>query len=446
MYLPLSSHHPRKLFDAQEKKSKRLVERINPDFDNLRNECSEYPTDNFNYSQCEVPDPCFLGNSICNIESYFSSDFSEIYYTPECNYDGGDCDWLNSCKYPEDDEFDYTYCNATVKCVIKDDNCNEIYNTPSCNFDGGDCEYIHLNGTELEGYSIDENCSSFPEDNFGYEYCDVEFPCLIGNGFCNMEPFLRSNQTYYTQECNFDGGDCEFLGDCEYPQDFFNYSDCNASIPCYVGNDECDPSYNISRCNFDGGDCLNKIIYEGSITVVEFDYGDCEVVDLMKVGNGICDIQSDFLSQEIYYTPQCNFDGGDCDWFVSTCNYINDGFDYRDCDSSMPCKIGNGICDIVYNVSSCNEDGGDCNYHHMPGINTWSPSVSPSFSSIIRASLSPSFVNTSRPSISYSIAPSEFEVREEQSEREDIYAAIFNLFQTIADIIDYFLDEYIDSK
>ena len=47
----------------------------------------EFPThDGFNYSQCDVPNKCFINDGYCD-----SVDVSGQYNTPECNFDGCDC-------------------------------------------------------------------------------------------------------------------------------------------------------------------------------------------------------------------------------------------------------------------------------------------------------------------------------------------------------------------
>jgi len=135
---------------------------------------------------------------------------------------------------------------------------------------------------------------SFPDDGFNYSQCDVQDLCWIGDGYCDADLLAG----YDTDECNNDGGDCA----CEFPDDGFNYSSCNVEKPCWIGNGWCDSYY-----------------------------------------------EEDYLSDE------CNNDAGDC----FTCEYPNDGFDYSSCNAP-PCWISDGFCDTPWGTPECNNDGGDC--------------------------------------------------------------------------------------
>ena len=82
-----------------------------------------------------------------------------------------------------------------------------------------------------------------------------------------------------------------------------------------------------------------------------------ERVSAAQIGNGICDLDYNIL--------ECGWDGGDC---------IVEG--YPDCHVSNASLIGNGVCDILifplsplnwfdystesYNTKECGGDGGDC--------------------------------------------------------------------------------------
>lgn len=56
---------------------------------------------------------------------------------------------------------------------------------------------------------------------------------------------------------------CEFVVDgvcrseCTFPDDGFDYGDCDVESPCRIGNGRCDPPpYNETKCRDDGGDCV----------------------------------------------------------------------------------------------------------------------------------------------------------------------------------------------
>mmetsp|Transcript_21514 Transcript_21514/g.27135 ORF Transcript_21514/g.27135 Transcript_21514/m.27135 type:complete len:225 (-) Transcript_21514:232-906(-) len=76
---------------------------------------------------CIVSDRAWLGDGFCD---------GGAYNTPECDYDGGDCD-----------EFNQNYPNCTVPepGLVGDDYCDDtfretpLYNVAECGFDGGDC-------------------------------------------------------------------------------------------------------------------------------------------------------------------------------------------------------------------------------------------------------------------------------------------------------------------
>jgi len=135
-----------------------------------------FPNDGFNYTNCQVPNPCYIGDNNCD------DDPLSGYNTEQCNFDGRDC--MTLCQYPVDG-FDYTECFAETPCFIGDALCDEAYNISACNFDGGDC-----------------SCP-FPEDSFDYSNCNVPRPCDVGDGYCD-------EGDYETGACNFDGGDCRY--------------------------------------------------------------------------------------------------------------------------------------------------------------------------------------------------------------------------------------------
>lgn len=131
-----------------------------------------------------------------------------------------------------EDGHDYSECNAKPS-VIGDFSCDLDYNTTECNYDGGDCEVC-----------------PYPDDGFDYTDCDLG-SCYIGDGVCqNFESIYN---------CNMDGGDCK--SDCIFPEDDgFDYGGCDVDFPCWIGDSYCDTlgSYNTPECNNDGGDCSSS--------------------------------------------------------------------------------------------------------------------------------------------------------------------------------------------
>jgi len=114
----------------------------------------------FNLTGCEVEHPSMLGNGYCNGGEYGSA---------ACGYDAGDCqNSTEVLKCPDERTF-----------LINDGNCDGFLNNAQCSYDGSDC-------------------IAFNEE---YPGCDVDFPNLVGNGWC-------SGGNYNTEACKWDGGDC----------------------------------------------------------------------------------------------------------------------------------------------------------------------------------------------------------------------------------------------
>lgn len=249
---------------------------------------------------------------------------------------------LPSCGFPLDG-FDYTGCEVNFDCAIGNGMCDRDgnYNTEACNFDGGDC--------------FCEN-ADFPDDGFDYSNCDVRNKCFIADNECH------ARGAYNTEACNYDGGDCPSPSACKdapFPDDGFNYENCEVPLNCWIGDGLCniiDP-YNTEACNFDGGDCACQ---NAPFPDDGFDYTDCSVVSKCFVGDGICQPRGGFN------TPECNFDAGDC--ACNNADFPDDGFDYSQCRAPLKCVIGDGTCNdgstgrffFGYNVEKCNFDGGDC--------------------------------------------------------------------------------------
>lgn len=179
--------------------------------------------------------------------------------------------------------------------------------------------------------SVGPECN-FPIDSFNYTDCNAGVPCWIGDHECESD--------YNTTECNYDGGDCKW---CPFPTNEFDYSNCKITYACYIGDGVCQSNLLSNACNYDGGDCKSEcgFVNDG------FDYSDCRIDTPCYIGNGVCDRGG-------YDSAECNYDGGDC-WFP------NDGFDYSNCDVLRPYYIGDGKCDdVTYSGVECNYDGGDC--------------------------------------------------------------------------------------
>lgn len=114
----------------------------------------------FNLTGCEVEHPSMLGNGYCNGGEYGSE---------ACGYDAGDCqNSTEVLKCPDERTF-----------LINDGKCDGFLNNAACSYDGSDCDAFNLE----------------------YPGCDVDFPDLVGNGWC-------SGGNYNTEACQWDGGDC----------------------------------------------------------------------------------------------------------------------------------------------------------------------------------------------------------------------------------------------
>ena len=93
----------------------------------------DFPNDELNYSQCDVENPCWVGDGYCD------SDAVGGYNTEGCHSDGGDC----VCDFP-DDWFNYSSCPETYACSIGDGTCDwDLQQLDECNNDSFDCyEYF----------------------------------------------------------------------------------------------------------------------------------------------------------------------------------------------------------------------------------------------------------------------------------------------------------------
>ena len=139
------------------------------------------------------------------------------------------------------------------------------------------------------------------------------------------------------------------------------------------GDNVCDEVLNTPQCQFDGGDC-DGVSTEptgpttSTSSVVKFQ--NCSTQDWiieMWYDDGVCDA--------VLNNPECGYDGSDCEvasttvanWFLN-CNPPIWTF-------SLYLSYGDNVCDEVLNTPGCQFDGGDCD-----GVSTepTGPTTSPS--------------------------------------------------------------------
>eukprot|EP00979_Chaetoceros_neogracilis_P003242 scaffold573_cov309-Chaetoceros_neogracile.AAC.1 len=251
------------------------------------------------------------------------------------NENGGDIscnDVTNTFEFPpggitSDNDFQGNY--PVLLCI------------PNCHVDRPDWigdEYCH-GGDYNIGYNTEEcgfdggDCETYNS----YLNCTVEYPGRIGSGYCD-------DGDYNTEECGFDGGDCETYN---------SYTNCTVENPGMIGSGYCDDGdynigYNTEECGFDGGDCET---YNS--------YLNCTVEYPGKIGSGYCHGGD-------YNTEECGFDGGDCVEFNTL---------YPNCTVDNPGLIGSGYCHGGdYNTEECGFDGGDCEtYNSYPNCTVANP-------------------------------------------------------------------------
>lgn len=100
-----------------------------------------------------------------------------------------------NCTFPDDGN-DYSTCtdlsDADI-CLIGNGECDAALNTTDCYYDGEDCSTI-LDAELIFGWICNSclwlggSCDfcNFPDDGFDYSSCDVTFPFLVGNEWCNF--------------------------------------------------------------------------------------------------------------------------------------------------------------------------------------------------------------------------------------------------------------------
>jgi len=351
-------------------------------------DCTEFLT--LYDSQCIVPEPTYVNNTICNEYSD-----GRKYNSAACGYDGGDCAARNANKAAA-----YPYCRFEAPVEIGwlgNGECHKQLNHPDCGYDDGDC---------------DEYNQLYQNNDSG---CDVNEPYLLFNGKCDLQ------YQYFTSECGYDGGECqekiqelerdESLQTC--PRDrlgfllnnrcdsFTNTAQCLwdnedclqfnqkyprcASVvgyPWKIGDGNCDSlPYNIDDCGYDGGDCVARNANKTAA------YPDCNITSL-----GVGFLGDGDLCNSLFNTKECGYDDGDCTeinslypncsvdklYFIGdgTChdtlpghNTIECGWDGGDCFEYPKCnvadlsKVNDGTCDDAlpgYNTIECGWDGGDC--------------------------------------------------------------------------------------
>jgi len=346
-------------------------------------------TFNLGYPNCKIDEPIKIGNGICNQEyndadclydgddccPLNANDFSEsilygdgkchggVFNTEHCEFDGGDCVMAN-LKYPDCPVLIFTNKMLTTFDedhpfpALGDGRCDGgIFNTKECGWDDGDCLVCnaivpdpskvgdgHCDGglymDTVECNNDAHDCSFFVKN---FPDCHVPEPERLGNGHCD-------GHLYVTEECGFDGGDC---------------NSCNATYLAWVGDGTCDGGqYLTLGCAMDAGDCATCLSHGG--------------IDPQKIGDGMCHLELN--------TTECGWDGHDCiekpklppciverkEWLgdgfcdggmynTESCDY--DGGDCLECNALVPnsTKIGDGVCDgPAYNTLICWWDGNDC--------------------------------------------------------------------------------------
>ena len=69
---------------------------------------------------------------------------------------------------------------------LGDINCDSGYNSSEYNFDGGDCIPIWISN-----------------DGFDDSSCKIEISCWIGNGCCQIDPYITEASNFDCQDCSF---------------------------------------------------------------------------------------------------------------------------------------------------------------------------------------------------------------------------------------------------
>ena len=240
--------------------------------------------------------------------------------------------------------------------------------------------------------------------------CDVPLASYIGDGFCDSS----EGDTYNTEACNWDGGDC-----CESTcvsatyscgvasfvclnTEASSYDACPASSSSLWGDGFCDQwvgllsaDLNTASCNWDGGDCCESTCSGSDSDACSHAYWNCEdptatdfgvasecagLIDFPSfLGDGYCD----GFPGDGYNSDACGWDAGDCCTGSCVSPTTTDGAGYEcgtagylcydstqpsyvlaNCSVQFPSYIGDGYCDGIaddgYNTEACDWDGGDC--------------------------------------------------------------------------------------
>lgn len=301
---------------------------------------------------CQVPFILKVGDGVC--------DNYGMYNTAACNYDNGDCESFTQL-YPD--------CKANYTQYLGDGHCDNhgFFNTEACGFDAGDCiEFNKMypgckawNGSHVGDGYCDSGLYNTKEclfdggdcDAFNLEFpgCKAEWPLgpegyygkpSVGNGWCDLDLLYGiENPSFRTEECKFDGGDCDYFFWNELDVDSL-FPNCTTDVPGFIGDGFCDSFHNSHECGFDGGDCdwFNE------------NFPDCLApdpwrLDYVDEDNAIC-------FGGVYNTPECGYMNGFCDQFNT---------DHPNCTAQSPSWVGDGVCDGgTYSTPECGFDGGDC--------------------------------------------------------------------------------------
>ena len=217
--------------------------------------------------------------------------------------------------------------------------------------------------------------------------CDA-MSIYVGDGFCDP----HSNR----RDCGWDGGDCcstscKLNSDVAHNCGLFGYAcedtkykdiepapdpdmltcDVPHSYKSTLTDSYCDYKINVPRCNFDGGACCAETceVFGCGKPGTASDLVDCrdpavalpscKVDDLSRVGDGKCDPEGD------YNTEECGWDLGDC--CPDTCfdGRFDDMCGQHDYTCTSPCPkgcSGHGTCTTAANGCECDDGfiGSEC--------------------------------------------------------------------------------------
>ena len=289
----------------------------------------ESQEDEFCAFECKTS---MIGDGNCDQACRFSS---------ACKNDGDDCGECSSgCSY-------YSVGNdsCTPSCYVED-----------CDWDLGDCDRMPRG----ERYSVDflETSSwGYGEGEFWCEW----FRCadyMVSDGHCDAE--------CYTENCEFDGGDCEDQKDSETKG--FCSPFCKDR---WIGDNFCDAACYNEACNWDCGDCnVQKKEERGNEPECKFEEPNESTEYWQKgqcaagcgIGDPMWDMRGDGYCDSACYNEACDWDTkgeiADCDEKYGEDRTVDRSRCAIGCLNS---QVGDGVCDLdCMRAESCENDKGDC--------------------------------------------------------------------------------------